>query len=111
MKNEAMNKPPSGGSHFAQLAHKIKDWKSDCHLNKRIALIACGALAREMIAIKEKHHLDVTLFCAPALLHNHPRKIPEAIRKRIRKLRNQFDHLIIVYGDCGTGEMLDAMLE
>jgi hypothetical protein len=111
MKNEAMNKPPSGGSHFAQLAPKIKDWKSDCHLNKRIALIACGALAREMIAIKEKHHLDVTLFCAPALLHNHPRKIPEAIRKRIRKLRNQFDHLIIVYGDCGTGEMLDAMLE
>ncbi|MBI5711846.1 MAG: DUF1638 domain-containing protein [Chloroflexi bacterium] len=75
------------------------------------ALIACGALAREVLAIKEKHQLDVTLFCAPALLHNHPHKIPEAIRKRIRKLREQFDQLIVVYGDCGTGEMLDAMLD
>ncbi len=78
---------------------------------KKIALIACGALAREVLAIKEKHQLDVTLFCAPALLHNHPHKIPDAIRKRIRKLREQFDQLIVVYGDCGTGEMLDVMLD
>jgi len=79
--------------------------------NEKIALIACGALAREVLAIKEKHQLDVTLFCAPALLHNHPHKIPDAIRKRIRKLREQFDQLIVVYGDCGTGEMLDVMLD
>ncbi|MBT7223519.1 MAG: hypothetical protein HN863_11815, partial [Marinovum sp.] len=41
----------------------------------RVLLIACGALAREILAITKGHswhHMDLT--CLPALLHNAPDK-------------------------------------
>ncbi|MFZ4827922.1 MAG: DUF1638 domain-containing protein [Phototrophicaceae bacterium] len=79
-----------------------------------ILLIACGALARELIAIREHHQLDdVTIMAIPAQLHNHPHKIPNAVHERLVGLRQdglEFEHAIIVYGDCGTGGMLDRKL-
>ena len=51
-------------------------------------VIACGALARELIdakALNTLDHLDIT--CLPAIWHNHPQKIPEGVRKKIRKAR------------------------
>ena len=44
-------------------------------------LIACGALAREIVALQRAHQwktLDVT--CLPAICHNRPEKIPEGVR-------------------------------
>ena len=70
-----------------------------------------GFGAREVIAVKGETSARVTLFCAGTDVTTHT-KIPDAIRKRIRKLRERFEQLIVVaYGDCGTGEMLDAMLD
>jgi hypothetical protein len=75
-------------------------------------VIACGALARELLdAIRLNHwtHMDVT--CLPAIWHNRPEKIPEGVRAKIRKNRANYDHILCLYGDCGTGGLLDRVLE
>ena len=75
-------------------------------------IIACGALARELLEAKRLNrldHLDIT--CLPAIWHNRPEKIPEGVRGKIRKARGHYDHILCLYGDCGTGGMLDAVLK
>lgn len=73
-------------------------------------LIACGALAREIVQLIELNrwtHLDVA--CLPAKLHNEPEKIPDAVREKIRANREKYDTIKIVYADCGTGGLLDTV--
>ncbi|WP_420452596.1 DUF1638 domain-containing protein [Ilumatobacter sp.] len=54
----------------------------------RTLVIACGALARELLAITRLNGLDaVTIECLPAALHNRPSEIPDAVRARIRRAR------------------------
>jgi len=77
--------------------------------NGRVLLIACGALAREIIAIKEANglgHLD--LQCLPAILHNHPDRIVPAVREAVAKYRDAYSQLFVVYADCGTGGQLQS---
>lgn len=74
------------------------------------ALIACGALARELIALREKHAWDADILGVPSLLHNTPERIPAALRQRIRRAKQTYGRVIVVYGDCGTGGLLDHML-
>jgi len=77
----------------------------------RTLIIGCGALAQEMVALKRAHgwsHMDLT--CLPADLHNRPAKIPDAVRDKIRTARGHYDHMLVLYGDCGTGGKLDAVL-
>lgn len=74
-------------------------------------LIACGALAWEIAALKRAHNwaaLSVT--CLPAHFHNRPEKIPEAVREKIHAARGKYDNILVAYADCGTGGMLDAVL-
>ncbi len=75
-----------------------------------LVLIACGALAREVLALNAKHGWGAEVWGVPALLHNEPGKIPAAVRDRIAEARRRFARVIVVYGDCGTGGMLDRML-
>lgn len=78
----------------------------------RVLLIACGALAREIIDLTRLNgwdHLSVT--CLPAIWHNTPEKIPEAVRQKIRDGRDSFEKIFVLYGDCGTGGLLDQVLE
>ena len=75
----------------------------------RILLIACGALAREILdlkAINNWDHLDLT--CLPAKLHLYPEKITDEVRKAVAKHRNRYDSIFVVYADCGTGGLLEA---
>ncbi len=74
------------------------------------ALILCGALAREVLAIKQKHGWDVAVFGVDANFHVHVQKIAPAVEKRIVELRDKYERLIVVYGDCGTGGELDQVL-
>ncbi len=74
-------------------------------------LIACGALGREIVALKRANGwttLDVR--CLPAELHNRPERIAPAVRAEIRANRDRYAKLFVVYGDCGTGGQLDAVL-
>lgn len=78
----------------------------------RTLVIACGALAREMLALVELNHWDhVTLTCLPAKLHNTPQLIPAAVERKIRAARKRYDRILCLYGDCGTGGLLDRVLE
>ena len=73
----------------------------------RVLLLACGALAHEIIALKKMNgwdHLD--LQCLPAIFHNHPEKITPAITDAVAKHRDFYDNIFVVYADCGTGGQL-----
>ena len=74
-------------------------------------LIACGALARELLALNEANGWAAfSLTCLPAHYHNTPDKIPEAVRAKIRENRDCYDRILVLYGDCGTGGLLDRVL-
>jgi hypothetical protein len=79
----------------------------------RPLVIGCGALAHELVALTRRAGFpEVDLTCLPATLHNRPERIPEAVRARIRKARAAGrDRLFVAYADCGTGGLLDRVLE
>ncbi|WP_269582715.1 DUF1638 domain-containing protein [Roseibium sp. Sym1] len=78
----------------------------------RVLVIACGALAREIIAIRKANKLDhVDLTCLPAQLHNTPDKIPDEVRRTILMNSDVYSDILVAYGDCGTGGLLDRVLE
>jgi len=75
----------------------------------KVLLLACGALAHEIIALKKLNgwdHLD--LQCLPAIYHVHPEKIVPAVRAAVAEYRDDYDDIFVVYADCGTGGLLDA---
>ncbi|UTS80328.1 DUF1638 domain-containing protein [Phaeobacter piscinae] len=74
----------------------------------RILLIACGALAREILAIKDINGLDhIDLTCLPAKLHLYPEQITEAVEGAVAKHSAAYDTIHVVYADCGTGGILE----
>ncbi len=77
-----------------------------------VLVIACGALAREIKTLRELNGWShMTLQCLPAELHNRPEKIPAAVQAQIQAARGRFHSIFVAYGDCGTGGLLDAMLQ
>ena len=77
----------------------------------RTLLIACGALAREVVELIRLNgwdHMSVT--CLPAIWHNRPERIAEGVRDKIRGAREDFERILVLYGDCGTGGTLDRVL-
>ena len=73
----------------------------------RVLLLACGALAREILDILNTAgwaHMD--LKCLPAILHNSPADIPDAVRKAVEQHRTTYEKIYVVYADCGTGGLL-----
>jgi hypothetical protein len=76
-----------------------------------VLLIACGALAREIVELIERNRwtaFDVA--CLPAKWHNTPQLITPAVRERIREAKDRYRKIFVVYGDCGSGGLLDRML-
>ncbi|WP_295074206.1 DUF1638 domain-containing protein [Tabrizicola sp.] len=75
----------------------------------RILLIACGALAHEILALKAANgwaHMD--LQCLPAKLHLWPDKIIPAVEEAVAAARGAYETVFVVYADCGTGGLLKA---
>ena len=80
--------------------------------HRGILVIACGALAREIAALRRMNQwtaLDVR--CLPAELHNRPERIAPAVRDEIRAQRDRYRTIFVAYGECGTAGQLDAVLE
>ncbi len=78
----------------------------------RVLLIACGALAREILTLRQANgwlHLD--LQCLPAILHNSPQKIVPAVEAAVEAARGRYASVLVVYADCGTGGLLRAACE
>lgn len=73
----------------------------------RVLLLACGALAREILDLRRVNgwdHMDVA--CLPAILHNTPERIPAAVAEAVARHRDAYDRIFVVYADCGTGGAL-----
>lgn len=73
----------------------------------KVLVIACGALAREIIDIKHANgwtHLDLT--CLPANYHLYPEKITAAVQSAVAKHRPDYSQIFVAYADCGTGGLL-----
>ena len=82
-----------------------------CH---NTLVLACGALAKEVLALKTSMGLADGAFdlqCLPASYHNHPEKIVPALKETLDDKGKNYDHVLIGYGDCGTGGGLDRLLE
>jgi hypothetical protein len=76
-----------------------------------ILIIACGALAREITALRRANGwTDVDVQCLPPELHNRPERIVPAVREQISAQRARYDTIFVAYADCGTGGMLDTLL-
>ena len=74
--------------------------------NGRVLVLACGALAREILAItRQFDHLD--LHCLPAILHNHPDRIAPAVQAAVNDAQG-YERIFLAYADCGTGGLLEA---
>ena len=76
----------------------------------RTLIVACGALARELLQVVEANglsHIDIE--CLPASFHNTPDVIPDAVATRVRAATNRYQRIFVGYGDCGTGGRLDAV--
>jgi hypothetical protein len=76
----------------------------------KILLLACGALAREILDILTINNwLHIDLQCLPAIFHNHPEKITPAIEAAIGKYKQGYEKIFVVYADCGTGGALQRL--
>ncbi|MEZ5913746.1 MAG: DUF1638 domain-containing protein [Paracoccaceae bacterium] len=75
----------------------------------KVLLLACGALAHEILALKRQNRWDhLELLCLPAKLHLYPEKIPQAVEAAVAEHRDAFETVFVVYADCGTGGLLQA---
>ncbi|WP_424970478.1 DUF1638 domain-containing protein [Dinoroseobacter sp. S76] len=75
----------------------------------QVLLIACGALAHEILALKRANGWDhMTLSCLPAKLHLHPEGIPDAVEAAVTAAKDRYARIFVVYADCGTGGLLQA---
>ena len=75
-------------------------------------IIACGALSREIVdSLRLNGWSQLQVTCLPAIWHNHPQKIPEGVRARSAPPGPGIQRIFVAYGDCGTGGLLDRVLE
>ena len=81
-------------------------------MSASVLVIACGAIARELVRIRDMNGWDHIEFqCLPAELHNTPEKIPGAVMNKIEAERGNFESVFVAYADCGTGGLLDKALQ
>jgi hypothetical protein len=89
----------------------VKDSPAAPPSGQGMLIIACGALAHEITALRRANAWDeLDVRCLPAELHNRPEKIPDAVRALIHSSRQRYRSIFVAYGDCGTGGLLDKVL-
>ncbi len=79
---------------------------------KPVLVIACGALAREINALKKTHgweHLHMK--CIDAKLHFRPEKIGAELRDRINRYRDDYEKIYVGYAECGTAGEIDKIID
>jgi hypothetical protein len=76
-----------------------------------VALIACGAVAQDTAAIVKQRGWNADVHGISSDLHMTPLEIAPAVEQKLEQLLPRYERVIVVYGDCGTGGRLDAVLE
>jgi len=75
------------------------------------AFVICGALGKEVKDIVDRRGWDVDIYGVSALLHLYPNRIVDELREKLYALRPRYDHLVVVYGDCGMNGKLEPILD
>lgn len=80
---------------------------------KKVHVIACGAIAREILAVSRLSQLEhLELSCLPAIWHATPDKIAPGVEQAVMEARqNGTERVFVAYADCGTGGLLDKVCE
>ena len=78
---------------------------------KKVALLICGALGKEVKTIVDEHGWDIDIYGVPAMHHFYPKKIVEAVDRKLDELSAAYRQVVVVYGDCGTAGALDPVLQ
>ena len=79
---------------------------------ERLLVLACGALAREVLAVVRANRWEhVEVHCLPAKLHVTPDRIPAAVDEALAEAAGRYDRVFVGYSDCGTARALDGVLE
>ena len=82
-------------------------------MSGKCLILACGALAAEVVALRKQLGLgegETELQCLPAEFHNTPSKIAPRVDEILTERRGEFEQVLVGYGECGTGGALDAVL-
>ena len=81
--------------------------------HEKVQIIACGAIAREILAVCRQQGLThVDLNCLPAIWHAYPQKIVPGLEQAVREARQAgFTRIFFAYADCGTGGDIDRLCE
>lgn len=74
-----------------------------------MAVIACGALAKDVGTIVERNGWAVDVYPLPPLLHNRPERIAAAVEQTVDEWAGRYDRIAIAYADCGTYGALDEV--
>lgn len=76
-----------------------------------LAIVVCGALAREVREIAARRGWAADLVTIPALDHLSPKTIVADVERELRALDGRYERVVVAYGDCGTFGALDRVLE
>ena len=77
-----------------------------------VLVIACGALARELHAIRLANGWDhLHIRCLDPQLHLRPERIAPRLREEIRLANGQYHRIFVGYADCGSYGEIDRVLE
>jgi hypothetical protein len=76
-----------------------------------VALLICGALGKEVKTMVDEHGWNVDIYGVPAMHHFYPKKIVEAVDRKLDDLSTRYRQVVVVYGDCGTAGALEPVLE
>lgn len=78
---------------------------------EKVQIIACGAIAREILAIRDANGLDhIDLECLPAIWHVYPERIAPALREKIAAAKAAgYGRIFIGYAECGTQGQIDKI--
>lgn len=74
-----------------------------------MAVIACGALVKDVGTIVERNGWAVDVYPLPPFLHNRPERIAAAVEHTVDELAGRYDRIAIAYADCGTYGALDEL--
>jgi hypothetical protein len=76
---------------------------------KRVAVVACGALAVHVQAIARRRDWAVDVHPLPPELHNRPERIAPAAAELIAELRTRYHRVVLGYADCGSMGAVDEL--
>jgi len=75
-----------------------------------VAVLACGALATDVVEVVRRLALPVDVHGVSAFDHLDPARLVADVDDRLERLSQRYQRVVVVYGDCGTGGRLDEVI-